>query len=294
MNYILCNIGNLPNYLEECINTIMSTDKDADIYLISDKDVKIKKVNTLNINNFHDLIIQKDKLIDYYKDTNFSSDKYPLFYSSLLRVHMLNKASEIFNINEFVHFDNDVLIYHPFEKIKNLLTKDSVNITRVSSKDLVFGYSYFPSKELVSKLVDNIDRIIDSNETYSNLYYRGGPLNEMRILGIINKEIEGFFNILPSLPYFSVNNLIFDPSSYGQFLNGLHHRRGNYFLKRRWVSPTQEIGREITSKWIEVEFKNQKPYIIFQNSKYELSNLHIHSKNLKKFLPNNYKKYIQI
>ena len=89
-----------------------------------------------------------------------------------------------------------------------------------------------------------------------------GPLNEMRILGIINKEIEGFFNILPSLPYFSVNNLIFDPSSYGQFLNGLHHRRGNYFIKRRWVSPTQEIGREITSKGLRLNLKSKALYNI--------------------------------
>ena len=97
------------------------------------------------------------------------------------------------------------------------------------------------------------------------------------------------FNILPSLPYSSDINIIFDPASYGQFFNGMHHRRGNYIFKRRWVNTKDIVGREIKIK--KELFQNFQIIYQLYNSKIKnvsLTNLHIHSKNLDKFLFNNY------
>ena len=105
------------------------------------------------------------------------------------------------------------------------------------------------------------------------------------------KTNEDIFNILPSLPYSSDKNIIFDPASYGQFFNGMHHRRGNYIFKRRWVNTKDIVGREIKSKRITPKFLNNSPYVEYKNKNVSLSNLHIHSKNLNKFLPSNYSEY---
>ena len=60
--------------------------------------------------------------------------------------------------------------------------------------------------------------------------------------------------------------------------------------KRRWVSPTEIIGSEIKSKRIKVKISDKKPFVEFDNTKIDIANLHVHSKNLKKFLPKHYKK----
>ena len=68
----------------------------------------------------------------------------------------------------------------------------------------------------------------------------------------------------------------------------MHHRRGNYIFKRRWVNTKDIVGREIKSKRIVPKFSNNLPSVQFKNKNVSLTNLHIHSKNLDKFLPNNY------
>lgn len=291
MNYILCNIGNIPEHLKISINCILSIDSNAKVYLISDKNIKNPLITSVNFNDFEDLQDLKKEFFQYYKDSGFSSEKYPVFYTSLLRVFMLQKVSVVQNLKSFVHFDNDVSIYMPYEKIKDQFSNSQINITQVSSKDLVFGYSFFPNQDLISQLTKKLKRLI-SEEFYSNHYYRGGPLNEMRSLGIINKLEEGFFNILPSLPYLSKNDILFDPSSFGQYLNGMHHRRGNYIFRRRQVNPNEIIGSEITSKRLKPVFKDNKPKVIENKKSFEIANLHIHSKNLKRFLPANYKEHV--
>ena len=96
------------------------------------------------------------------------------------------------------------------------------------------------------------------------------------------------FNILESLPYDN-NEILFDPSSYGQYFDGTHLKRGNHYFKRRYVSTNHIVGREIKSNRIKPVFKNKTPYVKFENKNFDLVNLHIHSKNLDKFLNKDYK-----
>ena len=59
-----------------------------------------------------------------------------------------------------------------------------------NSKDFSFGYSYFPNESLITDLALRVNTLLSQSDIYSKRYYRGVPLNEMRILGIINKETE--------------------------------------------------------------------------------------------------------
>ena len=115
----------------------------------------------------------------------------------------------------------------------------------------------------------------------------------MRMLQIAESLNPNLFNILESLPYDN-NEILFDPSSYGQYFDGTHIKRGNYYFKRRYVSTNHLVGREIKSSRIEPIFKNKTPYVKFENKNYQLANLHIHSKNLNKFLNNKYKTIISL
>ena len=48
MNYVLVLINYKPDYLIHTINTILSVDKDAKIYLFSDKKIEYKNIEFIN------------------------------------------------------------------------------------------------------------------------------------------------------------------------------------------------------------------------------------------------------
>ena len=163
MNYILCNIGNIPEHLK--IHQLhLSIDSNAVLFNIR-QEYKNPLITSVNFNDFEDLQDLKKEFFQYYKDSGFSSEKYPVFYTSLLRVFVLQKVSVVQNLKSFVHFDNDVSIYMPYEKIKDQFSNSQINITQVSSKDLVFGYSFFPNQDLISQLTKKLKRLISEEFT---------------------------------------------------------------------------------------------------------------------------------
>ena len=100
----------------------------------------------MNNLSFSDFLTKRkrDFLIDYYKETPIQ-EKYPLFFTSVLRIYALYEISKKLKVESFIHFDNDVLIYKSFDELNknNLFIKDRINITKTNFNDLIFGYSYF-------------------------------------------------------------------------------------------------------------------------------------------------------
>jgi len=297
MVYLLFNYGKIFNYLEVCINNILSVDKNAKVYLITDKKIlSSKDINVINFSDLEKSQNMKSRLFDYFEYSELNSNKYPVFLTSLLRIFAINEFVNQSNIKKFIHFDNDVLIYKPFEYIQNkkIFNEFNINITRNKSEELVFGYSYFPNINKLKSLINHLSEILDNHEHYSNSFNRGKTLYEMRMLNIASLLDKDLFFDLPSLPYYSKNKIIFDPSSYGQYFNGKHINRGNFIFKRRWVSTQEIIGREIMSKRIKPFLRNKLPYVKYENTDYQLMNLHVHSKNLNKFVNGSFKKFISL
>jgi hypothetical protein len=82
---------------------------------------------------------------------------------------------------------------------------------------------------------------------------------------------------------FKLFNGIFDPAPIGQFLDGVDnniHKLKGSFLNKNSIYDVEKLN----IKFIKTK-KNKKPYIILNNKKkIPILNLHIHSKNLKKFI----------
>jgi hypothetical protein len=93
--------------------------------------------------------------------------------------------------------------------------------------------------------------------------------------------------MLPVLPFgeFSNNfekfNSVFDPSSYGQHIDGTPDNN-----TPGWVAPKnlhRAIDPYLYSKEINIVFENKLPYIEYNDKLIKLNNLHIHSKQTYKF-----------
>ena len=290
MNYFYYFTGDLPNYLKISINSLLTVDEEAKIYLCSDNNPKYKNIDYLNPLDLQSSVTKEFIDLDIYKNTAYEKNLNPLWYSSILRIFALSDFLKYTKLNETVHFDSDVIVYKPFEDLKNNFSDDAINITKLNNDRLVFGYSFIQNFKIIEKVCIEIIDYFKSENYSDNEYYKKHPLNEMEVLGKIQQKLPKLFNLLPDLPY-SNQGTIFDPAGYGQYLGGTFNNPKKWY-KRKQPILDHSVGQEISSSRISVDFKGNTPTVNYKEKKIPLANLHIHSKNLFKFKPKNYREFI--
>ena len=115
-------------------------------------------------------------------------------------------------------------------------------------------------------------------------------VNEMSLLHVLS--LQGHFNKFPILPD-AKHRYVFDPGSYGQYLGGTNNGHTPGFTDHKHIIGREIIGENITPHFNE---EHKKPFVFKQPlqaaeafvqpspEKYELFNLHVHSKKLEKFV----------
>ena len=195
MNYILFYYGEIPDHVELTLNSILSTDKNAQIYFCTNQKYPKKNINNINFNDFEDLEEKKIEFDSLIKNTDRPLQNNPLWSTSLMRIYVLKKIVEELNINEFTHFDTDIIIYKSFEDIQKEynFSRTKLNITLLDSEHLVFGYSYFPTSQIIKNIHNNFENIFEDYDFYKNKYSKNGFINEMKMMHIIKDEYPEIF-----------------------------------------------------------------------------------------------------
>ena len=287
------SIGIIQSFMDITVNSILTVDKDAKIYLCSDQKIhfhNIEKFQNIEIINLEDVVsdqTNKIKKYDIFKGTIFESN--PLWGRALLRIFYLRDIQKELNLKNVIHFDNDILIYKPYEEIKEYFHSSKFNITPASHNRLIFGYSLIQNYDIFNEICKLLDKKIEEGIKKDWDFNNFIPPTEMDLLAMIYKENSNLFNLLPVLPYDS--SIIFDPLSYGMYIDG-SHTSPRKFYSRRYVDFNDQIGVELFSKRIKTKFVNNNPVVYWNNKTFDMSNMHIHSKRFEKFLPKGYKNYI--
>ncbi len=276
----------MPKYLKYSINTILQVDKTSKVFFITDQKIEIvdKRVKVFQIKDLDSKYIKR-----IYQEDYFSGEQNDLWETSLMRVFYINELVNLENIEEFIHFDLDVLIYKSFEEIKSSFLMNKINITQLTKNFLVFGYLFIPKKHLYNELTEIIFKIFENRFYYEKKYYDTKRLNEMKMLFIAYDKNPELFNLIQVLPNKNISH-VFDPGSYGQFLGGTHNKK----FSKGFIDSEHIVGSEILKKNIKPATLKNKYGVIKDDTFYELANLHVHSKKLKNFLPQNYKNIISI
>ena len=277
MNYLFYCEKSIPEYIKHTINCVLSVDRDAIINVCSDEKINFKNVNTLNLS---EIATEDTKKI---MNSNLDDKR------SIARIFYLHDAMRELRLKNFVHFDNDVLIYKPFSSLKNVFMENRLNITKSSNAKIIFGYSYINSDEVLIKLKEKISETIEYGISNRWSFNYDVPFKEEDFLGNIHSKNSELFNLLPILP--NENKFVFDPSSYGHYLDGTSSHPRKIFRKG-YINPDHYIGREIRAKRINVNFINHKPVVTWQKKEFDIVNLHLYSQRFEKFLPISYKEYI--
>lgn len=264
MNYVLVSLGPTPKHLKNCLQQILTIDRNKTVYLITDQNIICNDITIININEF----VLPD-LGNYFKH-----NPDPLWYTSLLRIFYLNAFLQI-KKEPIIHFDNDVLIYYPSSVI-DLYTKNEIYITPHKTTEYTFGFSVLKNIEKFNILTEKIYNFVLLGEQKVKEVLQ--ETHEMSLLGACSKDL---IKDLPTHPFFTrtFGDFIFDPSSYGQFIDGTPagHLPG-------FIDNTQLVGSVFNKYPPKINFIDKKPYLYYGGGIYKLYNLHIHTKQLQKFL----------
>lgn len=282
-NFVLFQKGPLPLYINFCIKQIQKTQTNFNIYLLCDRDINVTGVTTINLKS-----IEEESLIslDYFiKDNN------PLWRTSFERFFYIKNFLNKEKINNVVHFDNDVLIYHDVFNILNILQSEifNVGITPHRNNEVVCGFVFIKNSNSLNEICEKLFLYAEYNITQLEQLLDSMP-HEMRLLGEIKNTYSNLITELPVSPLFPGNNLfnkfncVFDPSTYGQYIAGTHGSQGLDKKQIHLREPTRFIDRHIGNEFEPYfDSKTKKPVLNFNNNKINIFNLHIHSKQLEQY-----------
>jgi hypothetical protein len=282
MNYILFNYGKTPKYLSDSIKSIIKHDENSKIYFCTDDDnFKDKRVDLINLKELKDT--RTDEVIKSNFYNNFEN---PLWKTSMARLFALQDVSEYVDVEEYVHFDNDVLVFGNFDSIKsNFSSFKGLHITETvveAAKAFVFGFSYVNSIENYKKICDYIfefiltknNKIDETNDDNEFKYI------EMKMLVKAQLALPGLIKSLPSIPE-SDKSIVFDPADYGWFLDGV-----DYAEKISTIDRSHTLGEYLYEdlEHTKISFEDGKPYLYSHGLKNRIFNLHMHQKRLNKYI----------
>jgi hypothetical protein len=262
--YILDNLQNLKNHNND--DVVIITDKKFNNYF--DK-------YQVNIINVEDLILDYNKLICNLNNT-FRGGFWKL---TSYRFNVIYEYMNKYNVQNIIHIENDVLIYKNANSIrfhnmnKLLLTMDSKN-------RCIPGIMFIPNHTILKKCLDLFNPSLNDMQNFSNCYYRlSEQIDSLPIF--LEDSTNDVSNIITK--NFKYYNCIFDAAAIGQYLGGVDP-------KNKSGDTTGFVNETCVIDYSKYKFiwKNENdkknPYIVVNNNEYPIVNLHIHCKDLKKFI----------
>ena len=309
MNIMLVHLGDKKViYLNDCINQLLKFNKNTNIHLISSK----KTLNGLSNSNKNIIHFHDTKLIEISKDhqkfkeiNNLDRKWYNGFWlHTTERFFYLKKIVSEYNLKNIIHIENDCLVYFSIKsKIRHFYKKYNIAVVPEKKDKVIPVFMYFKNKKFLN-LICNFFLQEHSNINIFNFFkykFKKKMMNDMFILQnffVKNYSRNKIFN-LPTTNFrmikktkekinFSNNfNLfggIFDPSYIGLTLDGFD--KSSSIFKN--VNYLNFINSPFNIKRYKIIFLKKNglkiPYLFLNNIKIKILNLHLHSKNLKKYL----------
>jgi hypothetical protein len=185
-------------------------------------------------------------------------------------------------IKSFFHIENDILVFSDFKDIKNVLDNknEEMFIILDSTNRCIPSIVYFKNFDITNKLSQFIIDNKDIADMYNLFTFYSLNKNIVDNLPIISEEL--ISNNINFSNCYNDFNSIFDGAAIGQYLGGIDPRN-NSSNSIGFVNE-QCIFNVSNYKYI---WNNNEPYMIVKDgSMIKINNLHIHSKNLKKFINN--------
>lgn len=282
MNIVLVCIGNFQEYILENIYQLIKLKHDS-IYVITNEEY-FNRFNEYKIN-----LISCESLNDVYQyhakthmDKDFRNGFWTLTSSRFFYIYAFMEKYKIINV---VHLENDVPVYYNCNILLNKLEKTKMYIPFDSYNRTIASIVYIPNYIVLGNILNKYD------------FHKNDMENFAYIKKLLPHLINHFPICIPNIKFsqeqhyvcknFDVFNSIFDAAAIGQYLGGVDprnfHGDSTGFINETCVVKYNNY----TFTWLDEDNDNVKikrPFIVIDGNTIPIFNLHIHSKNLQKFI----------
>ncbi len=210
-----------------------------------------------------------------------SNRKGGFWHNCSKRLFILYEFMKIYNIENCIHIENDVLLYTKF--YSNQFTKNKIYLTMDCPNRCIPGIIYIPQYKLLEKLINNYN--YSRNDMFNMAKFFQNNRNICETFPIINMN-KRYNSLTIYNSNFNKFNSIFDAAAIGQYVGGIDPNNND-------GDTVGFINETCCIKYNNYKFEWVKkgqfyyPYIIVYDKYIPINNLHIHSKKLSNFLINN-------
>lgn len=277
MNIILVCIGNFQEYILDNIDQLIKLNI-KNIYIITDL-IFFDRFKQYNIT-----LIDANELNEYYDYQNRCQlnkefrDGFWTFTS--LRFFYIYSLMEKLDLRDCIHIENDVLIYYDIQLLVSSLNKNYLYIPFDTYNRNIASIMYIPSPNIFKIILDQYDIRKNDMENFKNIKSHTGLIQNFPIFPTqyASSDEELFVS-----ENFNIFNMIFDAAAIGQFLGGIDPQNSSCD-STGFINETCIIKYNIYNIIWEIHDNIKRPFIIINDAKIPIFNLHIHSKNLIKFM----------
>jgi len=233
------------------------------------------KIDLIDKNNLITNLILKyhnNSQLDRYNRGGF-------WFNTSMRMFYIHAYMLIHNKTNIIHIENDILLYDNLDNIKNNLTENKIYCCFDSPSRVILSIIYIPTFKELEVILENYNFNDNDMVNFGNL-----DKNSIETFPIIDNSINEINIYNKNFDKFSI---IFDAAAIGQYLGGVD-KINDPNDSRGFVNETCII------KFDNYKFcwqKNNKdlwcPFIIINDKKIKIMNLHLHCKDLKNFFSNN-------
>ena len=283
----------LPVYLEYAFKQIRIFNPFITVYFLTDNhllgDLAFLKYNVIAIDKD---LFYSDKVDQLASLCTVPTDHFWTITTTRL-VYIENFLKE-FKLSDIYHFENDILLYYTLKEQHDKFQRmyRYLAITPGGPDRNMTGLLFIKNSDALALMTQFfIDLRKEHTLEELKAKYKTDMVHEMSLMKMYEVEKgEEFLSYLPILPFgeyaklYDVFDSIFDPASWGQFVGGAS--TGIPGVK----PPDHYIGRvliehpEYSVIWKEDSKGRKIPYFKYDDNEVKINNLHIHSKNLHKYM----------
>ena len=291
MDTVMFHTGiELPEFLEYTFRQFRLFNY-TNVYFLTDKkhldnDI-FKKYYIMAVNKdtfYSDKIRQFESLFNYGK-----GDFWTVTATRLIYIENFMKDMDLTDI---YHFENDVLIYYDLKKHDEKFKKFYNNMAITIGGEIVAmtGFMFIKHYEVLAKMTQYFINLLSAYKVQGLINkYHIPMVNEMFLMRQFAIDYPVLLRPLPTMSFgkFSENysdfNSLFDPASYGQFVGGTRTEGPGAKPQDHYIGRWLKENPQIDIIWKSDDKGRGIPYLNYDNG-IKINNLHIHSKNLHKYM----------
>jgi len=279
MKVVLVCLGVFQDYLLTNIKQL-KLHGNNDIVLITEKQFfknidKKLNIQLIDVNDYNSEYLQNFNN-NLQLDRNFRDG---FWHNCSMRFVYIYEYMKTNNITNIIHIENDIMIYDNLDNIKDKFNKDKLYLLFDNINRVIPGIMYINNHINLKKILDNYS--INQNDMINlGKYFDSSFVEPFPIISIIGTNTH-YFN-----KNFNTFNSIFDGAALGQYLGGID-KRNNTGDTIGFINETSIIKYNIYKFYWKKINDLWDPYIEINNNLIKITNLHIHSKFLDKFLSDN-------